>query len=144
MRWALELVVIPVSDIDRAKQFYSETLGFKVEVDESPNEDFRIVQVTPKGSYCSIGFGKGLVEMPPGSVKGLQLVVPDVRQAQNELRNRGFDPGEITFFDPEYGPRPATDEDDLDFSGFLFFGDPDGNGWAVQQISDEKRPGLYG
>jgi catechol 2,3-dioxygenase-like lactoylglutathione lyase family enzyme len=143
MRWALELVVIPVSDIDHAKQFYTETLGFDLEVDESPTDDFRVVQLTPPGSYCSIGFGKGLVEMPPGSVKGLQLVVPDVREAQKVLRDRGFDPGEITFFDPA-GPRPATAEDDLDFSGFLFFSDPDGNGWAIQQISDEKRPGLYG
>jgi catechol 2,3-dioxygenase-like lactoylglutathione lyase family enzyme len=144
MRWALELVVLPVTDVDQAKEFYSEKLGFKIEVDTSSGENFRVVQATPPGSYCSIGFGIGLVQMEPGSVKGLQLVVPDLKQAQAELRDRGFDPGEITYFDPSSGPRPATAEDDLDFSGFLFFSDPDGNGWAIQQISDEKRPGLYG
>lgn len=143
MRWALELVVIPVTDVDQAKEFYRDKLGFSIDVDSSNGDDFRVVQASPPGSYCSIGFGVGLVQMEPGAVKGLQLVVPDVRQAQQELRDRGFDPGEVTYFDPASGPRAATEDDDLDFSGFLFFSDPDGNGWAVQQISDEKRPGLY-
>jgi catechol 2,3-dioxygenase-like lactoylglutathione lyase family enzyme len=143
VRWTLEVVVLPVSDVDRAKEFYSEKLGFNVEIDNSSGEDFRIVQLTPPGSYCSIAFGKGLAEMPPGSVKGMQLVVPDLPAARKELLERGFDPGEIQFFDPNTGPRSATPEDDLDFSGFLFFSDPDGNGWAIQQISDAKRPGLY-
>ena len=143
MRWALEVVVIAVTDIDRAKQFYSEKLGFNLDHDNRSGDHFRVVQFTPPGSGCSIAFGKGLAEGEPGSIPGLQLVVPDLRKAREELIARGLDIGQIQYFDPAAGPRPATDDDNLDFSGFLFFSDPDGNNWAIQQASDEARPGLY-
>ena len=132
MNWTLEVVVVPVTDIDRAKAFYAEQLGFRVDHDTTVGPGRRVVQLTPRGSGCSIVIGEGVVpEMEPGSLKGLQLVVPDVRAAREELLGRGLDPGEVRVV----GVSPSAQPDPLDNVGFLFFSDPDGNGWAVQQIS---------
>lgn len=134
MNWTLEVVVVPVSDLDRAKTFYAEGLGFVVDHDTVLGPEMRVIQLTPPGSGCSVVIGKGAVPaMPPGSIQGLQLVVRDLRAARAELLGRGVEVGEIQFFAPE-GPRPARDDDPLNNAGFLFFSDPDGNGWAVQQI----------
>jgi catechol 2,3-dioxygenase-like lactoylglutathione lyase family enzyme len=134
MNWTLEVVVVPVTDVDRARTFYADKLGFEVDHDTKVRDDYHVVQLTPPGSGCSVVVGKGLVEMTPGSLKGLQLVVKDIRAARAQLVERGVEAGEIQVMDPT-GPRPARDEDDLDNVGFVFFEDPDGNGWAVQQIS---------
>jgi len=132
VNWTLEVVVVPVTDIDRAKAFYAEQLGFRVDHDTTVGPGRRVVQLTPRGSGCSIVIGEGVVpEMEPGSVKGLQLVVPDVHAAREELLGRGLDPGEVRVV----GVSPSAQPDPLDNVGFLFFSDPDGNGWAVQQIS---------
>jgi catechol 2,3-dioxygenase-like lactoylglutathione lyase family enzyme len=132
MNWTLEVVVVPVSDVDRAKAFYAEQLGFNVDHDTDLGDIGRIVQLTPPGSGCSIVIGQGVVpDMRPGSLKGLQLVVPDVRAARAELLARGVDVGEVQVM----GESPTPQPDPLDNVGFVFFSDPDGNGWAVQQIS---------
>ncbi|MEG3633811.1 VOC family protein [Micromonospora palythoicola] len=132
MNWTLEVVVVPVSDVDRAKEFYAERLGFAVDHDTVISDDVRIVQLTPPGSGCSIVIGKGAVpQMPPGSLKGLQLVVPDLGKARAELLERGVEVSEIRVLGEN--PRPVPDP--LDNVGFVFFADPDGNSWAVQQIS---------
>ena len=139
MEWTLEVVVVPVSDVDRAKEFYERRLGFHADFDERPSERMRVVQLTPPGSGCSIVIGEGMVDMSPGSLQGLQLVVADVRAAQAELVERGVEVGGIQVAGSA-GFRPLRDYDtltgsELDNVGFLFFNDPDGNGWAVQQIS---------
>ncbi len=134
MNWTLEVVVVPVADVDRAKDFYAEQLGFAVDHDTTISEQLRVVQLTPPGSGCSIVVGKGVVEMPPGSVKGLQLVVADIKAAHAHLAERGVDVSNIQVF-AETGPRPYRDGDELNNVGFCYFSDPDGNGWAVQQIS---------
>ena len=132
MNWTIEVVFVPVSDVDRAKAFYAERLGFDVDHDTQLGEGNRIVQLTPRGSGCSIVVGEGVVpDMPPGSLKGLQLVVRDVRAARAELAERGVEVSEIQVM----GESPTPQPDPLDNVGFVFFGDPDGNGWAVQQIS---------
>ncbi|MDG4792362.1 VOC family protein [Micromonospora sp. WMMD1082] len=132
MHWTLEVVIVPVSDIDRAKDFYTDQVGFAVDHDTAIGEDVRIVQLTPPGSGCSIVIGKGAVpQMPPGSLKGLQLVVPDLAKARAELLERGVEVSEIQVIGKN--PRPVPDP--LDNVGFVFFEDPDGNAWAVQQIS---------
>ncbi|MGK5520613.1 VOC family protein [Micromonospora sp. URMC 107] len=132
MNWTLEVVVVPVSDVDRAKSFYADQLGFAVDHDTVIDDDARIVQLTPPGSGCSIVIGKGVLpDMPPGSLKGLQLVVPDLRRARAELVGRGVEVSEIQVVG--VNPRPVPDP--LDNVGFVHFADPDGNAWAVQQIS---------
>jgi catechol 2,3-dioxygenase-like lactoylglutathione lyase family enzyme len=136
MNWTLEVVVVPVSDVDRAKAFYAEQLGFHVDHDTKVGEGMRIVQLTPPGSGCSIVIGEGVVaDMPPGSLKGLQLVVPDLHAARAQLVERGVDVGEIQVLGEN--PRPVPDP--LDNVGFVFFTDPDGNAWGVQQISARGR-----
>ncbi|GLY21301.1 VOC family protein [Micromonospora sp. NBRC 101691] len=132
MNWTLEVVVVPVTDVDRARDFYARQLGFTVDHDTRMGDDVRIVQLTPPGSGCSVVIGTGAVpRMPPGSLKGLQLVVPDLRRAHAELTARGVPVSEIQVVGEN--PRPVPDP--LDNVGFFFFEDPDGNGWAVQQIS---------
>ncbi|WP_067546983.1 VOC family protein [Nocardia crassostreae] len=133
MNWILEVVIVPVTDVDRAKDFYSGPLGFTVDFDSDFGEGMRVVQLTPPGSGCSIQIGtSGAVpRMEPGSVKGLQLVVPDIEKARAELLERGLEVGEVQVLGKN--PRPTLHP--LDNVGFLFFEDPDGNGWAVQQIS---------
>jgi catechol 2,3-dioxygenase-like lactoylglutathione lyase family enzyme len=135
MQWTLEVVVVPVSDIDRAKAFYADQLGFAVDHDTDLGPEVRIVQLTPPGSGCSIVIGRGAVpQMPPGSLQGLQLVVNDVRAARAQLVERGVGVGPVVTVGPQ-GQREASPEDDLNNRGFCFFADPDGNGWAVQQIT---------
>src|SRR6266545_299000 len=121
MDWKLELVQVPVSDVDRAKAFYTEQVGFNADHDHAVNESLRFVQLTPPGSACSITIGTGLSHMQPGSVEGLQLVVPDVKAARAELLSRGVDVSEVQVFD---------------WGSFVFFKDPDGNSWAVQQLPE--------
>ena len=119
MDWKLELVIIPVSDVDRAKAFYTDKAGFNADHDVTVSEEIRFVQLTPPGSACSIAIGKGLVEGAPGSVRGLQMVVADIEEAHKELTARGAQ---------------VSDVQDLPWGRFVFFADPDGNKWAVQQL----------
>ncbi len=119
MDWRLELVQVPVSDVDRAKTFYTEQVGFTADHDHAVSEEIRFVQLTPSGSGCSIAIGTGLGEMAPGSVEGLQLVVSDIEAAREELAERGVEVSEVQEFP---------------WGKFVFFADPDGNRWAVQQI----------
>ena len=132
MDYKLELVAIPVSDVDRAKAFYAQQLGFNVDHDTRIGEGKRVVQLTPPGSGCSIVVGSGVVpDMPPGSLQGLQLVVSDIHKARAQLVERGVAVSEVQVM----GENPQPGGDPLDNVGFVFFSDPDGNGWGVQQIS---------
>jgi predicted enzyme related to lactoylglutathione lyase len=123
MDYKLELVGVPVSDVDRAKAFYVDQAGFNPDHDHTVSEEMRFVQLTPPGSACSIAIGKGVVDGEPGSVKGLQVVVEDIEEAKADLSGRGVEVGEVQ---------------DFPWGRFLFFSDPDGNRWAVQEI---QRPG---
>lgn len=135
MNWTLEVVVVPVSDVDRAKAFYAEKLGFNVDHDTKVSDEVRFVQLTPPGSGCSIVIGKGFgADMPPGSLKGLQLVVSDINAAHAQLVERGVQVSDVQAVDGD-ASRLTRGGDALDNVGFVFFADPDGNGWAVQQIS---------
>jgi catechol 2,3-dioxygenase-like lactoylglutathione lyase family enzyme len=117
--WRLELVAIPVSDVDRAKAFYTEQIGFNADHDHQVSDELRFVQLTPPGSACSISLGTGITDAEPGSVRGMQIVVSDINAAHDELAARGVD---------------VSDVQDFPWGSFVFFSDPDGNGWAVQQI----------
>jgi catechol 2,3-dioxygenase-like lactoylglutathione lyase family enzyme len=119
MDWKIELIAIPVSDVDRAIAFYTEKAGFNLDHDHKVTPDLRFVQLTPPGSACSITIGVGITTAPPGSVQGVQMVVSDIDAARAELVERGMDVGEVQKFD---------------WGHFVFFSDPDGNGWAVQAI----------
>jgi predicted enzyme related to lactoylglutathione lyase len=121
MEMKLELVYVPVTDVDRAKAFYTEKIGFNADYDHQVSDELRFVQLTPPGSACSIAIGTGLTEMQPGSVKGLQMVVADIQEAHDELTRRGAEVGEIEV---------------LPWGSFVSFSDPDGNTWALQQIPD--------
>ena len=133
MDWKLELVLLPVTDVDRAKAFYSEKLGFHVDVDHHASEQFRVVQLTPPGSACSISIGIGITQAVPGSVQGLHLVVTDIEAAHAELVDRGVAAGEIFHF--ESGQQaPGPDPERRDYGSFLGFSDPDGNSWVVQEV----------
>ena len=135
MNWTLEVVVVPVSDIDRAKAFYADQLGFKVDHDTRIGAGQRVVQLTPPGSGCSVVIGEGVVpHMPPGSLRGLQLVVADIVKAHAELVERGVQVSEVTSVDGD-ADKVARGGSALDNVGFVFFADPDGNSWGVQQIS---------
>ncbi len=131
----LELIVVPVSDVDRAKAFYADKLGFNVDVDHRPNPNFRVVQLTPPGSACSIAIGTGISDgMQPGSIKGLHLVVQNIEAACAELKGRGLDLGEpVHFVDGTMTPGP--DPERRDYGTFVFFNDPDGNAWMIQEVS---------
>jgi catechol 2,3-dioxygenase-like lactoylglutathione lyase family enzyme len=122
--WKLELIAVPVSDVDRAKAFYTDKVGFIADHDHKVSDDLRFVQLTPPGSACSIAIGTGLVDTAAGSLKGLQLVVADIEAAHAELRQRGVE---------------ASNVQDFPWGRFVFFADPDGNGWAVQQIPAQIR-----
>jgi catechol 2,3-dioxygenase-like lactoylglutathione lyase family enzyme len=119
MDWKLELITVPVSDVDRAKSFYTEGAGFVADHDHQVNEKLRFVQLTPPGSACSIAIGRGLTDEKPGTAAGLQLVVTDIHQAHRELKERGVE---------------VSDIDDQPWGMFVYFRDPDGNSWAVQQL----------
>jgi catechol 2,3-dioxygenase-like lactoylglutathione lyase family enzyme len=115
----LELILVPVSDVDRAKAFYTEKAGFNADHDHRVSDEIRFVQLTPPGSACSIALGEGLTEMAPGSLQGLQLVVEDIQAARAELVGRGVE---------------VSDVQEFDWGSFVFFNDPDGNGWSVQGL----------
>ena len=119
MDWKIELIPVPVSDVDRSIAFYRDQVGFNLDHDHRVNDELRFVQLTPPGSACSIAIGEGIGEMPPGSAKGMQLVVADVEAAHAHLTGNGVDAGTIQ---------------DFPWGRFVFFADPDGNTWAVQQI----------
>ena len=119
MDWKLELVQVPVSDVDRAKAFFTENAGFNADHDHRVSDELRFVQLTPPGSACSIAIGQGIVDSQPGSVRGMQLVVSDINAARAELVERGVEVSEVQEFA---------------WGSFVFFSDPDGNGWAVQQL----------
>lgn len=129
MDWKLEVVVVPVTDVERAKRFYSEQVGFVVDHDTQFNDEIRIVQLTPPGSACSIVVGTGIVDMAPGSVKGLQLVVSNIEAARAELVERGVEVSAIR----HYEGAVLVDGRGGDWNSFIFFSDPDGNGWVVQE-----------
>ena len=140
MDWKLEVVVIPVSDVDRAKAFYTERAGFVLDVDHRDGDTFRVVQVTPPGSACSVTFGTGMLDPTAGPVKGLQLVVPDVQAAHAELAARGVEVSAVQHFESGamvQGPGG-------DWNSFVFFADPDGNSWAVQQKPGGPAPDPSG
>ncbi|MGH2967565.1 MAG: VOC family protein [Solirubrobacteraceae bacterium] len=119
MDWKLELIAIPVSDVDRAKRFYTEQAGFDADHDHRVSDELRFVQLTPPGSACSITIGEGIIDTPPGSVQGMQMVVSNIRAAHAQLTERGVEVSEVQ---------------DFPWGLFVFFSDPDGNGWAVQQL----------
>ena len=119
MDWKLELVAVPVSDVDRAKAFYTEQAGFNADHDHTVSDEIRFVQLTPPGSACSIAIGRGVTDAEPGSLRGLQLVVADADAARAELAGRGVDVSEVQ---------------DFPWGRFVFFADPDGNRWSVQEI----------
>ena len=123
MDWKLELVAVPVSDVDRAKAFYVEKVGFNLDHDHRLSDELRFVQLTPPGSACSIAIGTGISKAAPGSVEGLQLVVSDIATAHGDLTARGVDVGEVQ---------------DFPWGRFVFFSDPDGNRWAVQEIQPRE------
>ena len=131
MDMKLEVVVVPVADVDRAKKFYEQQLGFNVDVDTSPSPGFRVVQLTPPGSACSVTIGTGLANMEPGSLKGLQLVVDDIEAARKELSERGVDVTPVRHVDQSNGQ--WVDGPGGDWNSFIFFDDPDGNSWTIQQ-----------
>ena len=133
MDMKLELVVVPVSDVDRAKSFYEEAVGFTVDVDHSAGDDFRVVQLTPPGSACSITVGIGLTSAEPGSTQGLHLVVTDIEDAREELVGRGVEVGEIFHFGAG-GQEPGPDPTRADYGSFAQFSDPDGNAWLLQEV----------
>ena len=132
MNWTLELVVVPVADIDRAKAFYLDQLGFDLNVDHQAG-DFRVVQLTPHGSACSIALMSSS-PAAPGSAQGLHLIVPDIDAARAELTGRGTDVSEIFHFEAG-GQTPGPDPERSDYNSFFTFNDPDGNGWLVQEVT---------
>lgn len=134
----LELVLIPVSDVDRAKTFYVEKAGFNLDVDHRASDEFRIVQMTPPGSACSITIGKGVTDAAPGSVRGTHLVVSDIEAAHAELRERGVEVAEIRHL--ESGKwTPGPDPERRDYGSFADFSDPDGNSWVLQERGRNER-----
>ena len=137
MDYKLELVLLPVTDVDRAKAFYCDKLGFRLDVDHRAGEDFRVVQMTPAGSACSISIGKGITPAEPGSVRGLHLVVTDVEAARAELVQRGVDVSEVFHFGPN-GQQPGPDPNRSDYNSFASLTDPDGNSWVLQEVKHER------
>jgi catechol 2,3-dioxygenase-like lactoylglutathione lyase family enzyme len=129
----LELVILPVADVDRAKAFYVDTAGFRLDVDYRASDTFRVVQVTPPGSACSVSFGVGISEMEPGSVKGLHLVVTDIEDAHQELTGRGVEVGEIHHYTAS-GRTSGPDPERANYNSFATFSDPDGNSWVLQEV----------
>jgi catechol 2,3-dioxygenase-like lactoylglutathione lyase family enzyme len=132
MEFKLELVLIPVSDVDRAKTFYTERAGFGVLVDHQPSDSFRVVQMDPPGSACSIAFGIGITDAAPGSVRGTHLMVTDIEAARAELVERGVAVSEIRYMDSGAW-KPGVDPQHRDYQSFADFSDPDGNTWTLQE-----------
>ena len=134
MEYKLELVVLPVSDVDRAKTFYADNLGFAVDVDHKAGDSFRVVQLTPPGSACSITIGVGVTQVALGTYQGLHLVVNDIEAARADLAGRGVAVSEPFHFGAE-GQTPGLHPERADYGTYLSFSDPDGNGWLVQERS---------
>jgi len=132
MDYKLELVLIPVADVDRAKDFYTQTLGFSLDVDHSSGDAFRVVQMTPPGSAASISVGVGITDAEPGSYRGTHLVVTDIEAAHAELAGRGVQVSDIRYMSPE-GFQPGVDPAHNDYNSFAEFADPDGNTWVLQE-----------
>jgi catechol 2,3-dioxygenase-like lactoylglutathione lyase family enzyme len=132
MDFKLELVLVPVSDVDRAKEFYVERCGFNLDVDHQPSETFRVVQITPPGSACSLTIGIGITDAAPGSYRGTHLVVADIEAARAELVGRGVDVSEIRHMGSN-GWEPGPDPERRDYGSFADFSDPDGNTWVLQE-----------
>jgi predicted enzyme related to lactoylglutathione lyase len=122
--WRIELIIVPVTDVDRAKAFYVDALGWNADFDQRVSETLRFVQVTPPGSACSIAFGEGLTDMAPGTMKGLQIVIPDADAALEHLRSNGIE---------------AQGVDEQPWGRFVSYTDPDGNGWTLQQLVPQNR-----
>jgi catechol 2,3-dioxygenase-like lactoylglutathione lyase family enzyme len=134
VEFKLELVLVPVTDVDRAKAFYTEQAGFYLEVDTMVGADMRVVQVTPPGSACSVGFGTGITAAPPGSAQGLHLVVADIVAAREGLRSRGVEVGGVKHLESgAWGPGP--DPRRANYQSFADFADPDGNVWLLQEVN---------
>jgi len=140
MDFKLELVLVPVSDVDRAKNFYMDKAGFNLDVDHRASEDFRVVQLTPPGSACSIAMGIGITKAEPGSVQGLHLVVSDIVAARAELIERGVDVSEVRHMEST-GWVPGPDPQHRDYGSFADFSDPDGNAWVLQEVKYEHAAG---
>ncbi len=138
MDWKLELVLVPVSDVDRAKAFYTEQCGFNLDVDHRASDDFRVVQMTPPGSACSISFGVGITKAPPGTTEGLHLIVTDIDKARAELVERGVDVSEVFHFGAT-GREPGPHPEHADYGSYLAFSDPDGNTWVVQEVTGKPQ-----
>jgi catechol 2,3-dioxygenase-like lactoylglutathione lyase family enzyme len=136
----LELVLIPVSDVDRAKTFYTEKVGFNLDVDHQRSDEFRVVQMTPPGSACSITIGVGLTDADPGSYRGTHLIVTDIEAARAELVGRGVEVSEIRHMGPDEW-EPGPDPERQDYGSFADFSDPDGNMWVLQEVAHGKRAG---
>lgn len=135
MELKLELVLIPVTDVDRAKAFYVEKLGFNLDVDHDVNENFRVVQMTPPGSACSITIGRGMTDAKPGSYRGTHLCVTDIEAARAELVGRGVEISDIRHFDRASGDwKPGPDPNHSKYNSFADFADPDGNTWVLQEV----------
>ncbi len=132
MDMKLELMILPVSDPDRAKEFY-ERAGFHVDVDHKASEDFRVIQVTPPGSACSVSFGKGISQAVPGSIQGMHLVVNDLEAALEDLKGRGIEISDPFHFGAA-GQTPGLHPERSDYGSYAAFSDPDGNGWLVQEV----------
>ncbi|MFE4470624.1 glyoxalase superfamily protein [Leifsonia sp. NPDC056824] len=122
--WRIELIILPVTDVDRAKEFYVDKLGWNADFDQRVSPTLRFVQVTPPGSACSIAFGEGLTDMAPGTMKGLQIVIPDADAALDHLRSNGVE---------------AQGVDEQSWGRFVYYTDPDGNGWSLQQLVPQNR-----
>jgi len=137
MKLSVEVITLPVSDIDRALRFYVDQVGFRLDVDYSPNEAFRVVQLTPPGSRCSIQIGNGLTDAPAGSLRDVYLVVTDLEDARRRLRERGVEVGEIRHKVPidawDGSFAPGLDAARRDYASFAHFSDPDGNSWVLQE-----------
>lgn len=133
MDFKLELVLLPVSDVDAAKTFYGDNLGFHLDVDHHASEEFRVIQLTPPGSACSVAFGIGITDAAPGSVKGLHLVVTDIEAAHTELSGRGVQVSDIRHMGPQ-GWVPGVDPQHRKYNSFADFADPDGNTWVLQEV----------
>ena len=140
MDYKLELVLVPVADVDRAKTFYTEKVGFNLDVDHRAGDDFRVVQMTPPGSACSISIGVGITDAAPGSYRGTHLIVFDIEAARAELVERGVDVSEIRHMGPS-GWETGPDPEGRDYGSFADFSDPDGNTWVLQEVR-RSEPGA--
>jgi catechol 2,3-dioxygenase-like lactoylglutathione lyase family enzyme len=138
MDWTLELVVVPVSDVDRAKAFYIEQAGFELLIDTAVGPDMRVVQLVPPGSAAAIAIGKGISSMPPGSLHGLHVCVSDIEVARDELVRRGTEVGDFFHF-ADGGQTPGLDPERGSYNTFMPFQDPDGNTWLVQEVKRDWR-----